>query len=306
MSYIYRLYDEDKNVIYVGKTKGNPKIRIRTHFSNYHTYELEDFWRIKVRYFDYVKLDEMNASIYEIYLINKHRPKYNRQFKFDDVKILFELPELEFCDLIYVEDAGVDLEYYEELYDKLKEMLKSNKRIISFKEKKDLINKVSYEVSEIADELLLKITEANKKNKQRDLVIAMFILFLGLKTSDIIEMNIEDIDLSKKSVVLADGRELPIPEIMIKDLEKYIEDNCVNKINFPIFVSQHYKRLHPRTLQITLKSYFGNLTATDLRKYFIRTLLENSNDFELIEEILGVGQRMVLNMLHEIKNKKAS
>ena len=120
MSYIYRLYDEDKNVIYVGKTKGNPKIRVRNHF---------DLWSIKVRYFDYVKLDEMNASIYEIYLINKHRPKYNRQFKFDDVKILFELPELEFCDLIYVEDAGVDLEYYEELYDKLKEMLKIDEEV---------------------------------------------------------------------------------------------------------------------------------------------------------------------------------
>ena len=305
MSYVYRLYDKDKNIIYVGKTKDNPKLRIRTHFGNYHTYELEDFWRIKVRYFDYVELDEISADIYEIYLINKYKPIYNKQFKYKNVEVPFELPKLKFCNLMYVEEAGVDLEYYKELYEELTKTLKENQRIISFKEKKELINRASYRMPDIIDDFLSKVIEKNKRYKERDLLITMFVLFLGLRTSEIIELNVGDINWNKKSIILKDNRELPIPEVMFDEFEKYVDAHCADDINAPIFVSQYgsNKKISPRNIQLIFKDYFG-LTPNDMRKYFINQLFEMSNDFDLLEDILGIQRVRFMELLRDFKIEK--
>jgi threonine-phosphate decarboxylase len=86
--YIYRLYNKNKEIIYIGKTKNNPKLRIRTHFSSYSKYTKDDLWRIKVRYYDYIKLSRIDTDMYEIYLINK----FNNLFIIRSFTKIFAIP----------------------------------------------------------------------------------------------------------------------------------------------------------------------------------------------------------------------
>lgn len=75
--YVYVMYDENENVLYVGKTT-SMKRRMYQHFK----VDFED-WKLDVKYIKYMMLKtEIDMSIYEIFLINKLKPKYNTSLRF--------------------------------------------------------------------------------------------------------------------------------------------------------------------------------------------------------------------------------
>lgn len=73
--YIYKMYDENEELLYIGKTT-NIRNRIKQHFSK-DTIEKQP-WKedvFRVEYFElYTKVD---MDIAELYLIATERPKYN-------------------------------------------------------------------------------------------------------------------------------------------------------------------------------------------------------------------------------------
>lgn len=84
INYIYKFIDYSGNVIYIGKTK-NIKHRMMQHFSISHnksdkvfTGHLPDECYQSVKMVKYAYVDnQLNAELYETYLINKYKPKYN-------------------------------------------------------------------------------------------------------------------------------------------------------------------------------------------------------------------------------------
>jgi len=86
--YIYRFLNQEKEVIYVGKTN---KLRVR--FSQH---EKDKIWWNEVKYIEYTTIGgKLWCSIYEVYYINKTKAKYNKA----DTNIKykkFNYPELSF------------------------------------------------------------------------------------------------------------------------------------------------------------------------------------------------------------------
>lgn len=301
--YIYRLYNIDKEIIYIGKTKNNPKLRIRTHFSNYKQYGLDDLWRAEIRYFDYLKLNKPSADMLEIYLINKYQPKYNKQFKYKKTKVIFDNPDIKFSDLIYVEDAGVNLEYYSELYNELKNTFENSVVKYSLKDKLELIKKVKRNLPKVIRTYENIILNSNKKYKYRDLLIFKLIAYSGLKTTEILKLNNMNYNYENNNVIIEeDLRKIPlnneVNNMLFKYLDKYnlFDDYDSEK---PIFISQHKNRLSARTIQIAFKEYFGE-TLNDIRNYFIETALNVSGDFELVSNYINVSERTLINRFKNV------
>lgn len=81
--YVYVMYNKDNQVLYVGQTK-NMKYRMTQHFGS----QAEE-WKKEVDKIKYMNcFNEVDMNIYEIYLISKLKPKYNKSFVFDTETIL--------------------------------------------------------------------------------------------------------------------------------------------------------------------------------------------------------------------------
>lgn len=87
---IYKLFDEDKNLIYIGKSY-NLAQRIPSSICER-----------KTSYFSYTILNnKVDTDIYEIYYIAKYKPLLNGTSKNEDFPTI-KLKELEFSDVIYI------------------------------------------------------------------------------------------------------------------------------------------------------------------------------------------------------------
>jgi len=85
--YIYRFKDKNDDIIYIGKAKS-----MTSRMSGHNHLDNECYKAIvKIEYSKLENNDE--SSIYERYLINKYKPKYNKEFN-NNSTFRFELPEV--------------------------------------------------------------------------------------------------------------------------------------------------------------------------------------------------------------------
>ena len=91
--YIYRMYDENGELLYIGKTS-QLDYRLYAHF-----YKYREEWKDRVTYMDAHRFDkESDMHVYEMYLVTKYKPVFNRDASCVDTPS-FELPELAFEEL---------------------------------------------------------------------------------------------------------------------------------------------------------------------------------------------------------------
>ena len=91
--YIYRMFDENDELLYIGKTT-QLDYRLYSHF-----YKNREYWKDMVVRMDAHRFDnEADMHIYEMYLITKHKPAFNRDASCVDVPS-FDFPELDFEEL---------------------------------------------------------------------------------------------------------------------------------------------------------------------------------------------------------------
>lgn len=86
---IYYLYNDKKEIIYIGKSEKSIRQRLLQHlFSKQSIYlsekEIDKLQtkREKVKYFSFEEINKENICLTEIMLIQKYRPILNVQFKF--------------------------------------------------------------------------------------------------------------------------------------------------------------------------------------------------------------------------------
>ncbi len=92
-NYIYRMFDRDGRLLYIGKT-AQLDYRMYTHF-----YKYREEWKELVEYIDAHRFDnEADMHIYEMYLITKYKPVFNRHASCSQVPS-FEFPELDFSEV---------------------------------------------------------------------------------------------------------------------------------------------------------------------------------------------------------------
>ncbi len=92
MFYVYRFLNNEDEVIYVGRTN-NLKNRIdNTHFTSGH---LETSCYVETCKIEYIEVSEIDSYLYEIYLINRFKPRYNKALMLGEVKTNATFPDLE-------------------------------------------------------------------------------------------------------------------------------------------------------------------------------------------------------------------
>ena len=143
------------------------------------------------------------------------------------------------------------------------------------------------EVEEVIQ--LLETPDLNKKNGYRDRTILELLYATGMRVSELIQINIEDINLIMGFVrVFGKGnkeRIIPLGEIRPQLLKKTITN--------VLFLNMHGRPLTRQGIWKMIKQYGSKaninktLTPHTLRHSFATHLLENGADLRAVQEMLG-------------------
>ncbi|RUO23840.1 tyrosine recombinase XerC [Aliidiomarina minuta] len=132
----------------------------------------------------------------------------------------------------------------------------------------------------------------------RDRCMFELIYSCGLRLAELVGLNIQDIGGSRELRITGKGgrtRIVPYGKEAAKWLKLWIKERS----NWPgahleaLFLSQHGRRLSPRSVQLRLKKWglqrgvFDNLHPHKLRHSFASHVLESSGDLRAVQELLG-------------------
>jgi len=138
----------------------------------------------------------------------------------------------------------------------------------------------------------------NEIEAKRDQAILEMLYATGLRLSELLSINICDIDKKDKMVkVMGKGakeRIVPIGEVALNSIEGYLKKlgkSIIINFQDPLFVNKKGKRLPKRTLQRRIKKYLDNTmkggTVHTLRHSFATHLIDRGADILTVKELLG-------------------
>ena len=138
----------------------------------------------------------------------------------------------------------------------------------------------------------------NEIEGERDHAILEMLYATGLRLSELLSINICDIDRKSELVkVLGKGgkeRIVPIGKVALNSIERYLKKlgkSIRSNYEDPLFVNKRGKRLPKRTLQRRIKKYLevtmGGGTVHTLRHTFATHLVNSGADILTVKELLG-------------------
>lgn len=149
-------------------------------------------------------------------------------------------------------------------------------------------------------ETLFDSFDLNKPIQVRDRTILETIYACGLRVSEVVSLNVEDLDLKEmKLVVTGKGnkeRVLPFYPRLRTLINKYIVEyrsTRTRDLNGPLFINNHGQRITPRAIQLMLakQSEIAHLPLNVhphlLRHSFATHLLDNGADLRVVQTLLG-------------------
>ena len=157
------------------------------------------------------------------------------------------------------------------------------------------------------DEIRSIITRTfNLKHK----TIITLIYGTGIRLGESVNILIRDIDFQRKLIHIRAGkgkkdRIVPLPEILVKQLDIYLKQYVPSEYLFEGFKNQQYS---PRSVQKVLKQALvragirKNVSVHSLRHTFATHALEDGIDIRLIQEILGHSNIKTTEIYTHISN----
>ena len=147
-------------------------------------------------------------------------------------------------------------------------------------------------------ECLLAQPDCREKKGLRDRAMLELLCATGMRVSELIEMDVEDLDLKKNTVHCTGSseREIPIPADKARILREYLKEvrpALAQPEEAALFVNMSGKRMTRQGFWKLLKSYQTKagiqteITPGILRHSCAAHLLENGADLESVQEMLG-------------------
>jgi len=138
----------------------------------------------------------------------------------------------------------------------------------------------------------------NEIEGERDHAILEMLYATGLRLSELLSINICDIDRKSELVkVLGKGgkeRIVPIGKVALNSIDSYLKKlgkSIRSNYEDPLFINKKGKRLPKRTLQRRIKKYLevtmGGGTVHTLRHTFATHLVNSGADILTVKELLG-------------------
>jgi site-specific recombinase XerD len=147
---------------------------------------------------------------------------------------------------------------------------------------------------------LLRVVKNNATRyfKQRDMAIIIMFLGMGLRLSELVELNIGDINFDDGSVkVMRKGnheRILPANDSVMISLQRYLKTRGGTKMQEPLFISKRHHRIANASIWYLVKKYLkqaqiekDKLSPHTLRHTFATTLLKQGENILTIKELLS-------------------
>lgn len=169
---------------------------------------------------------------------------------------------------------------------------------------------VRLEVDEVAN--LLDYVEFGKKltkqqlsyhehTKKRDVAILTLFLGTGIRISELVGLDIEDIDIEQNAftitrkggnrVILYFGEE--VKKALIDYIEERNKNEFVQKEEHALFLSMRNKRINVRTVEMLVKKYsklvtpLKHITPHKLRSTYGTNLYKETGDIYIVADVLG-------------------
>ncbi len=132
----------------------------------------------------------------------------------------------------------------------------------------------------------------------RDRTIIHLFYGSGMRLSELVNLNVQDIDFSRKSVKVLGKRNkeriIPIPAEVLTDLADYLVlRTAAFSEKEALFLTSKGKRVYPRMVYACVKAYLSAVTTAGkrsphvLRHTYATHLLNNGADINAIKELLG-------------------
>lgn len=170
-------------------------------------------------------------------------------------------------------------------------------------------------------ELLLEQPVPTDAKGARDKAMLELLYATGIRVSELISLNISDIDLHSGLIVCKNSdsksRSIPIGNIAMKYLKIYLNDFrkklCPNEDNTLLFVNFHGQKMTRQGFWKIIKYYTAKakinktITPHTLRHSFAVHLIENGADLQAIQEMLGhsdISTTQVYSKLNKNKIKE--
>ncbi|MBM7556679.1 site-specific tyrosine recombinase/integron integrase [Halanaerobacter jeridensis] len=151
---------------------------------------------------------------------------------------------------------------------------------------------------------LQAIKNYDSKNQSRDLAITKVFLYCGLRISELVNLDLEDINYEDNSIKFYGKgnkeRYVPLHQEALQAIDKYLPDR--NQITpndkdaeKALFLSNRGNRISQRTIQIMVKKYAkksgiknpDRITPHKLRHSFATMVYKTTKDLRIIQELLG-------------------
>lgn len=138
---------------------------------------------------------------------------------------------------------------------------------------------------------------AEEFSKERDLALLEVLYGCGIRVSELVGINLEDIDLREGWLrVRGKGnkeREVPVPERAVAALERYLETRSAPSAERALFLNSRGGRLGDRQVRRLVKQYALLVTGDStvhphsFRHAYATHLLSDGADLRAIQELLG-------------------
>ena len=145
--------------------------------------------------------------------------------------------------------------------------------------------------------LLAEAAKLFTPEAKRDVVMLELLYATGLRISELVSLNAEDIDLKQKCVHISSGRQVPFDyrlSVILGDfLRNHRLDLLYDEREEALFLNRRGKRLTRQGLWQIIKDYAsraglsGKVTPQTLRHSFARHKLQNGVDLRQLQQLLG-------------------
>lgn len=144
--------------------------------------------------------------------------------------------------------------------------------------------------------------KVSENTKKRDLAIILLFLGTGIRVSECVGINLDDIDMENKAFVVTrkggDQSMLYLPDSVAEALEIYLDERmkveAVEGHENALFLSLQRKRITQRAVQNLVKKYAliaaplkKRISPHKLRSTFGTNLYEETGDIYLVADVLG-------------------
>lgn len=184
------------------------------------------------------------------------------------------------------------------------EIIKENPALLIEASKTEIRSEPIYMKLNEARRYIEVIINDDNINKTRNLAIVKLFLYTGLRVSELVNLDLENIDFVNKSIkFFGKGnkeRTIPLHDDILEAIKNYLQVRQSIKIKNKedqnaLFISRHGRRINVRTVQLMVKKYAklagiknaSKITPHKLRHTFASLLYYQTKDLKIVQDLLG-------------------